>query len=244
MFEQLLANIQNPSGPIVRTDALFIDMATLKETHSNYPVTVANNAATDNVYLINGKPTLSLPTAGASGSRLSVNTSSPILNAGYDWSLDWTTYYNSSPVVWTNEIYLADSTLSKGITVRWGNTGYGNLLMFADNNNAGAGIRSECRFNILPVDVAQKLVRWTLSCDPLGRVRLYMNGNLVNAIPGAAGSTEVPYYQSGPTSNYNNLTVMYVGALNANANNVARKVGNIRLSRPAITAASFTPDVF
>jgi len=241
MFEQLLSGTKQlppDTGDVI----FYIDMATVKETINNRPITISNGAVVSTAQLIDGKPTLYMPTAGGSGSRLLMNLNPALDLSLTNWTVEWSEYRTANATTWTNEVYLSDSTLYKGFTMRFGDTGYDNLLMFSDNNNTNG--RSECRINVTRTEHTGMVVRYAVTCDEARRLRFYINGNLVQIRNGNNSSSSAPlqdYFQSGPAGNFAALTTLYMGALNNNANNVARYLGNVRISNYVRYRGNYTP---
>lgn len=241
MFEQLLTP-HKADVPETGEAIFYIDMATVKETINNRPIVLSAGAVSSTALLIDGKPTLYMPQSGGSGSRLYMSLNPAIDLSQTNWTMEWSEHRISNAVTWTNEVYMTDPTLFKGFTMRFGDAGYANLLMFADDNNSGVN-RSECRFPDVGTTTHTGMVaRYAVTCDSSRKLRFYINGQLINVIRGNSSGTVQDYHQSGPASNFANLTTLYMGALNANANNVARYLGNVRISNYVRYTANYTPE--
>jgi hypothetical protein len=167
----------------------------------------------------------------------------PLLDlSSTNWTIEWSELRPGNATAWTNEFYMTDSSLLKGFTMRFGDAGYGNLLMFSDNSNSGA--KSECRYPAVTFNTFTNIVtKYAMTCDTNRRLRFYINGVLQDMQPGVSGGTLSGFFQSGPASNFANLSTLYLGALNSNANNVPRYLGNVRISNYVRYTNNYTPSV-
>ncbi|WDS62037.1 hypothetical protein [Pseudomonas phage D6] len=243
MFEALLSGKGTPIPPETGDVIFYVDMATLTETIRGHAVSVANGAVVDNTFLIDGKPTLKMPTAGGTtGSRLRVSLSPALDLSGTNWTIEWSTYYVTAPGTWANDFYLTESTYYKGVMSRFADSGWNGLMMFADNSTNNV---STARVNLSPGALAGQLHRYAITCRA-GRIRYYINGQLVgmragtNSNPGAFGE----YFDVQTVNNFANLTQLNIGGFAGAAVNTSRYIGNVRISNFVRYNGNYTPVPF
>lgn len=237
MLEQLL------SGGRPRVDAviLYIDMATLTETIEGRPVVVTNGAAIDNAFLIDGKPTLRMPTGGATGPRLRINFAPAFNLSTTNWTIEWSVHYVVAPGVWTNELFFTEPTYYRGFQLRFADSGWDGMLMFADN---ALGNNSSARVDLRPAGLAGKLNRYAVT-NKGGKIRFFINGQPTDVSPGLAVNGLPPRseFEVQSLSNFAGLTELNMGGFSDYAVNSSRYLGNVRISNYVRYNTNYIPDV-
>lgn len=228
--------IKPPTGDVI----LLFDPGTMSNL-AGYPITpVLVDSVVDTVNLIDDHPTYSK--TNASTSRLVITFASPLDLTKDDWTFEWSTFTTQFQPGYSGEFWLdSGSVTNPGMTVFYGDAGYGNRLMVANGyaathadlwrpvHNKTAGLNKLVRFAVVYKE---------------GFMSVYIDGakqQMWNNTSDVIQKSDVPLRGYG-----NSITRCIVGRLIEYGHilpNIGR-VGRIRISKFARYSGNHIPQPF
>jgi hypothetical protein len=231
---------------ILAAPIFLFDMATQKATgpDGNLPVTttVAGGSVVDNTYLINGKPSMSLP---AATSNLVINLTTPLdLTTGPvpgEFTLEWSFIHHSGLAAgqYYGSTYFQNGAGTPGVAVYYGDTPFRDSLL----HTTTPGTASDTCWILTGATkaVQQAVLIQAAIVVRGGGVYFYRNGILLRV---QRYSEWIEQDFSPNRGGWNALSRITLGWYNATLKNAPSHFGNVRISNYARYKQNYTPTPF
>lgn len=214
-------------------------MATLTASGVVSTPTLSGGAVQDSNFLIDGKPTVSLP---ATGSQLNIQLASPLnleLGKGH-WTLEWSFQYDGPFDLskYHTPLFLLNQDNSTGIVSLLGDGGFGQSLYYYQTpagSPKNSWISEETKYTL-----TNKLMRCALVCRA-STLAWYANGKLLKVHDYGVGQWQdtVPKQVT-----YDKIHRLLFGYWAAHLPNAPMHIGNVRISNYARYITEYTPVPF
>ena len=203
---------------------LLYDAATMTELKGRNVTPVITGAVTiDSSYLIDGEPTVNIPTGGL----IELNLANDIFDSGIaEWTLEWSSRLNASTTGYANLMYLATQTQT-GFVQRTSDSGFGLRIQ------QGANALTAGAVNNFPFGSAQKngvLTRYA-AVKKDGVIRMFVDGKPTLMANGTGFTYSVASFVAGT-----GLPITRLGF-----GTLAQNMGAVRLTKKALYQAEYTP---
>jgi hypothetical protein len=233
--------------PTVMPAPIFLfDMATQKASgpNGNIPVTttVAGGSVVDNAYLINDKPSMSLP---AATSNLVINITTPLdLTNGplpNEFTLEWSFIHHSglAAAQYYGSTYFQNGAGNPGAAIYYGDTPFNNSLLYSTTPGTAS---STCWVLTGATKTAQlALLIQAAIVVRGGLVYFYRNGTLLRV---QRYGEWIEQDASANQGTWNALSRITLGWFNSTLKNAPSHYGNIRISNYARYTQNYVPTPF